>query len=344
MKAHPVADVFPIMSDRELADLAHDIRTNGLREPILTHEGLIIDGRHRARACELAEVEPRFVEWDGEGNLVDLVVSLNLRRRHMDETQRAKVAAKLATMRQGERTDLLPVGEKLSQAGAAELLNVSPRAVARAAAVERSGVPELGAALDAGEVSLSAAAEVASLPPEQQREALAAAKRPHVTHNTGNNEWFTPPEYVAAVREVMGAIDLDPASCDMANATVGAATFFTSTDDGLIHPWHGRVYLNPPYATDLIGKFTAKLVEHVEDQTVPEAVVLVNNATETTWFQDMAGRADAICFPRGRVKFTRPGDGQKGAPLQGQAVVYFGSEIERFCEVFAPFGVVAKLD
>ena len=63
MKAHPVADVFPIMSDRELADLAHDIRTNGLREPILTHEGLIIDGRHRARACELAEVEPRFVDW-----------------------------------------------------------------------------------------------------------------------------------------------------------------------------------------------------------------------------------------------------------------------------------------
>ena len=87
-------------------------------------------------------------------------MSLNLRRRHLDETQRALVAAKLANMRQGERNDLSPIGEKFtSQARAAELLNVGKRSVERAREVLDEGTPELVAAVEQGRVSISAASD-----------------------------------------------------------------------------------------------------------------------------------------------------------------------------------------
>jgi phage N-6-adenine-methyltransferase len=161
---------------------------------------------------------------------------------------------------------------------------------------------------------------------------------PHVAHNSGNNEWYTPREYVDAAFEVMGAIDLDPASSATANEVVDAATFFTAEDDGLSKEWAGRVWMNPPYAGELIGKFTAKLCEDFNAGEVPEAIVLVNNATETGWFQELASIASAICFPRGRVKFWHPE--RESAPLQGQAVIYLGPNPGRFKSAFSSFGEV----
>jgi len=81
---------------------------------------------------------------------------------------------------------------------------------------------------------------------------LKAAKSPHVSHNSGENEWYTPPEYIACAIAVMGRIDLDPASSEIANKTVKASKFYTIKDDGLSKFWAGRVWLNPPYAAELI--------------------------------------------------------------------------------------------
>lgn len=171
---------------------------------------------------------------------------------------------------------------------------------------------------------------------EAPREVFSEVKnRPHVANNSGNNEWYTPADYIEAAREVMGSIDIDPASNDIAQETVKAAVYYTAETNGLDKEWRGNVWMNPPYASDLIGKFIDKLVGELPN--IEQAIVLVNNATETEWFGKLISRANAVCFPRSRVKFYMP-DGKKGNPLQGQAVIYFGEHMERFAEVFSGKG------
>lgn len=166
--------------------------------------------------------------------------------------------------------------------------------------------------------------------------------KPHVSQNTGENEWYTPPEYIAAARGVMGRIDLDPASSEIANKTVKATRFYSKQDNGLDKFWAGKVWLNPPYASELIRQFIGKFSKHVISGDISEAIVLVNNATETEWFNDLVSVASAVVFPNGRVRFLDP-QGNPGAPLQGQAVVYIGGNPDKFIAEFEDFGWGAKL-
>ena len=161
--------------------------------------------------------------------------------------------------------------------------------------------------------------------------------KPHVSYNSGNNEWYTPPKYIDAASEVMGAIDLDPASSHKANETVGAIKYYTAEDDGLKQEWAGRVFMNPPYATELITKFCEKMARQYADGKVIEAIILVNNATETNWFNTLIEHASAVVFPRSRIRFLVP-EGKPGAPLQGQAIIYLGCNACSFLHVFRRFG------
>ena len=163
-------------------------------------------------------------------------------------------------------------------------------------------------------------------------------KKPHVVNNSTDNEWYTPSEYIEAAREVMGSIDLDPASNDFANETVKAEHYYTEEENGLLQEWYGNIWMNPPYSTALVKDFAIKLA----DSTFEQAVILVNNATETTWFKVLISKASAIVFTTGRIHF-RKRDGAKGAPLQGQAFIYCGNNPDKFLNVFAKFGWGAKL-
>lgn len=171
---------------------------------------------------------------------------------------------------------------------------------------------------------------------------LPASCKPHVSFNAGNNEWYTPAEYIDAAYAVMGEIDLDPASSEIANQTVGAKKYFTIEDDGLKMDWYGNVWMNPPYASDLIGRFCTKLVYHAVAGDIKDAIVLVNNATETNWFYSLIEIASAVVFTKGRVRFLDP-EGNPGAPLQGQAIIYIGENINSFIDNFSEFGWVAEI-
>lgn len=164
----------------------------------------------------------------------------------------------------------------------------------------------------------------------------------HVGQNTGEQEWYTPAEYIEAARVVLGAIDLDPASTDAANRIVKAGQIFTEQDNGLEQRWDGRVWMNPPYAQPLVTQFCEKLAASVRDGTVTSACVLVNNATETQWFRALADVAAAICFPTGRVRFWSPTK-DSATPLQGQAVVYMGDQFVAFQRSFSDFGFIAEI-
>jgi hypothetical protein len=159
----------------------------------------------------------------------------------------------------------------------------------------------------------------------------------HVSKNSGENEWYTPALYIAAALKTMGSIDLDPASTKAANEIVMATSYFTAEQDGLKKKWAGNVWMNPPYAQPLIGQFANKLVSELE---VNQFCVLVNNATETKWFQTIANSATAICFPAGRVKFWHPD--RESVPLQGQAILYRGANIKGFYATHKEFGFCVK--
>ena len=163
----------------------------------------------------------------------------------------------------------------------------------------------------------------------------------HVGHATGVPEWYTPAKYVEAARSVLGEIDLDPASSKTAQETVRAKRYYTVEDDGLKKWWKGKIFLNPPYATGLVDQFVEKMCCHFEAGDVPAAILLVNNATETRWFQLTFGIAAAFCFPAGRIPFLDE-NGDPGAPLQGQGIAYFGDEVEKFSDTFKVFGPCLK--
>ncbi len=159
MQVHPLAKIFPLPSEDDLRSLAEDIKQNGLLEPITTFQGVILDGRCRYLACGRAGVEPKFEEYAGADH-IGFVVSKNVRRRHLTESQRAMAAAKLAD---------LPVGgnqysEGLSIGRAAERFDVGERSVARAKEVLRCGDPELVEAVESGRMPVSVAAKKCRAP------------------------------------------------------------------------------------------------------------------------------------------------------------------------------------
>jgi len=162
-KAHPFADLFPLLEPRALRDLADDIAANGQRSAILLYGGLILDGRNRWAACRLAGVEPRTEEFQGtEFEALKYVCSLNLHRRHLSESQRAMIGAEMAPLPHGggrkrDQAANLPLDPVATQKQAAELLNVSERAIRGARLVKEHGSPELVAKVKSGQVKVSAA-------------------------------------------------------------------------------------------------------------------------------------------------------------------------------------------
>lgn len=160
------------------------------------------------------------------------------------------------------------------------------------------------------------------------------------------NEWYTPTRYINAAREVMGTIHLDPASCKLANTIVQAETFYTKEENGLLQPWKGNIWLNPPFGKDYsishdgrgrIGRWVEKLVREYQQGNVTQAILLAPTTIEASWFQWMWEYH--ICFVNHEVRFYSP-SGKRKFHLFGTVFVYFGPEYELFIELFKRFGSV----
>lgn len=180
MKAHPLAALFPMLEEAALQELAWDIRTNGLLEPIVQLDGMILDGRNRFEACQRAEVEPRFVAFTGSDALA-FVASKNLHRRQLTTAQRAIIAAQIldlecppvAQVGHHAAGTAGPGGPPTSQRQVAAAMAVGRGTVQRAIAVVQHGAPELVEATKTGRLKIAQAAELATRPVEEQLAALA---------------------------------------------------------------------------------------------------------------------------------------------------------------------------
>lgn len=182
MEWHPYAKLFPMMSDEDIEALADDIKANGLRNAIVVDaDDRIIDGRNRYRACQMAGVEPTIEAMDlDDRETLAFVISTNLKRRHLSESQRADIAARIANLKPKQKAssaNLQNSDPPVTQAEAAALLNVSPRSVAAAKKVHDKGSPELQAAVSSGDVKVSRAAKIADMPKSQQAQAIIEKHR-----------------------------------------------------------------------------------------------------------------------------------------------------------------------
>ena len=388
------ARIVPLTPD-ERKQLEENLQRDGCRDPLVVwrqvnlHDGrrrnLLLDGHHRFEICERRKLRytttalsfttrAAALEWIdmnqlGRRNLTAEQVSLVRGRVY----NRQKKTPAQSGARGGSSSGQNAHRSEKTAERLAKQHGVNESTIRRdgdfADAVEslKPVVPDIEAQVMTGKVRSKAAVLEAAREPDcadeilEKQAAPTRSKPPHVTHNSKDtNEWFTPAEYIEAARTVLGAIDLDPASCAEANDVVKADRIFTVKDNGLSHAWSGRVWMNPPYGTGLIEKFAEKLVQHVKAGDITAAIVLVNNATDTVWFHALTECAHLICFPKGRIKFRTPGGREPGMPVQGQALFYFNTRIaiagalkefasnyqmtKRFLQAFAPLGFVVSLE
>jgi ParB family transcriptional regulator, chromosome partitioning protein len=153
------------------------------------------------------------------------------------------------------------------------------------------------------------------------------------------NEFYTPAHVIEAARACMGGIDLDPASCALANKTVRATHFYSLKDDGMKRPWFGKVWLNPPYGKFWPG-FVARCVGEWKAGRIEQAIILLRARHITSRvFHDSLGGDYALCIPHTRVNFTSP-NFNTSSNTDGSVFMGVGVSRQRFGEVFGEFGRV----
>jgi hypothetical protein len=160
-----------------------------------------------------------------------------------------------------------------------------------------------------------------------------------------HNEWYTPAKYIEAVREVLGDIDLDPASSAQANAVVRATEIFTQFDDGLTREWRGRFFMNPPYGRtpehrSLAAAFCNKALAEFDAGNIEAGIILVNSLHSQTWQAPLYNYA--VCFVDHRIHFVSADGEENEAPTFQNIFVYLGTDLMKFAEVFSRFGYVMR--
>lgn len=279
--AHPLAELFPMLSEQEMHEMADDIVTYGQREPIVLLDGKILDGRNRYAACRFAEVEPEFTDHAGDDPL-GFVLSLNLHRRHLSESQRAMVAARLVDW---------DIGINQSTAGSANLptreaarrLSISERAVIAAKRIRDHGAAELIEAIRDGRVSVHAGEALSDLAVEAQRQVLAREEK-HIVARAK--------EIRAERQKLRHTVRVE--HLDLI-ARRGAATAPIWWKDGAEGPTYPIIYADPPWKFLVHSEVTGReksAENHYPTMDLADILALgcpaTKNAALFLWVTDLA--------------------------------------------------------
>ena len=167
------------------------------------------------------------------------------------------------------------------------------------------------------------------------------------TTNVAREEWYTPKLYMHDVVSVLGAIDLDPCSCEYANQTVQAKTYITREQNALKMQWDTvtTLYANPPYSTGVIGRFVARILQHYAANGFEHGIVLINNVTETKYWQHLAAASAMFCSTNHRIAFIDSNGNHKKANTRGQTIFLLSNTRAiqtKFLQTFAKYGVIAN--
>lgn len=348
LKPHPIS--VSLYGDNHIDDLLESIKQYGILTPLtITKEKRIISGHRRWRVAiqiGLTSIPVEVKTYDSELAEKRAILEFNRQRektfsQKMNEAKlhkeiESELAKKisLSQLKQNTDMDICPPRNKLTRDIVAEQVGIgSGRTLARAEKIWDK-------AQEGDEQAITLIKELDTGDKTIHRAYTELFDKAHVSHNTGESEWYTPKQYIDAARAVMASIDLDPASSDTANKIVQANKYFTQDDDGLKHPWHGNVWMNPPYSQPLVSDFCELLVKNYKEGNIRQACILVNNATETNFYQNILANCNAVCFIKGRVKFVDEQGNESGTPLQGQTILYFGKNRDKFSSQFSRFGVI----
>lgn len=354
-------DLIPPLTAEEYSGLEESILRDGCRDALVVWGETIVDGHNRYEICKKHDLPYQIVqkEFDDRDSVKLWMMRNQLSRRNLSDFQRIEIVRKCEdavkakarermTAGVANPVEIFPEGKR-ARDELGEMAGVSGKTYERAVAVMETAPAQIIEATRKNGLTINSAYQVTKMEPEEQEEIALriengeiprevvheVQKRPHVSYNSGNNEWYTPSDIIEMARSVMGSIDLDPASSIEANNVVKATRIFDIVINGLEQEWSGNVWLNPPYGTESVGKFVDKLLEELPN--IQQAIVLVNNATETEWFGKLVEFTKAMCFPKGRIRYWVPGE-KTGSPLQGQALFYYGDNRDKFIEVFREKG------
>ena len=181
------------------------------------------------------------------------------------------------------------------------------------------------------------------------RMAYVGRKPSSIPFDRDADSWYTPTAYIEAARKVMGGIDLDPFSSDRANKIIRAARILTPQRSAFEtqwlrnhreHPNGVRVWMNPPYSSGLIARAVDVFLDNLNAGNIEQAIVLIDNATDTQWFRALRERGAAACFTHHRISFESPDGKRVSGNTRGQIFLYFGQEsrAEAFIVEFSKFG------
>ncbi len=318
---HPLADALPRMSEPEMRELVQDMALHGQREAATIWadpHGVdwLLDGRHRAEAARALGIQLRTERFRGDEDAArQLVMSLNVRRRHLTPSQKALAAASLATRRRGGVSGLSSQEAKFpiapTQQEVAVKMGVSARSVRDGSAVMTHGDQALITAVANGEISVSAAAKLARGGRSQRQAATAI----YLTHrrSSSSDSWLTPAWIAERAAACLGGIDGDVAAAP--EMQIPAAWSFTEETDAFAQAsWANpdgtpsKVWMNPPYNVNGQGPgvWTRRIVEEWLAGNVGSALVLLPARPGSHWQQALAQ------FPRVEIRghlVFEPGEG-----------------------------------